>query len=169
MAKVQTEPADPAEAAHGVTDSAIADTVFSDTELRGITSFEDALALVQETYGDVLDAADEIGSGFVLLKDKNKLVDVPFIILSFSFPEGDFTDENGLKSHFSVMRVVTERGDRYVVVDGSTGIYDQLDQFYGRSGRNGGMMVKGGLRRSDYEYTDAQGKTSPASTYYLNV
>lgn len=160
MAKTTTTPE--------TVDSDVNDVVFSDTDLRGITSFEDALRLAAEKYGSVIDAADEIGSGFVMLDDKDKLVNEPFVIISYTFPEGDFRNDDGELSHFAVMRVVTKHGDRFVVTDGSHGIYSQLDEFYVRSGRKGGLLVGGGLRKSTYE-TEINGVMQPATTYYLNV
>lgn len=147
---------------------AMPDIAFSDTELRNITSFDEAVRLAAEKFGGVVDAADEIGSGFVMLDDKSKLVGEPFIIISYSFPEGDYRNETGEMSHFAVLRLVTKHGDRYVITDGGHGIYSQLDEFHVRSGRQGGLLVNGGLRRSDYE-TEVNGQMQPATTYYLNV
>lgn len=149
-------------------DETMTDVNFSDTELRSVSSFEDAMRLAAEKYGSVIDAADEIGSGFVMLDNKDKLVGEPFVILSYSFPEGDYRDADGNIGHFAVMRVVTKHGDRFVVTDGSHGIYSQLDEFHVRSGRKGGILVNGGLRKSEYE-TEINGVMQPAVTYYLNV
>lgn len=143
---------------------------FSDTELRGIGSFAEALALVETKYGDVIDASSEIGSGFVILEDKDALLNVPFVILSYAFPEGDRVDAHGIARHYSLMRVVTKHNEHFVVTDGGTGIYEQLDEYYVRSGRKGGLLVERGLRKSEYVYTDpTTGEVSPATTYYLNV
>lgn len=142
---------------------------FSDAELRGIGSFEEAMALASDKFGGIVDAASEIGSGFVMLDNKDKLIGEPFIILSMSFPEGDFRDADGVTSHFVVARLVTQHNDHFVITDGGHGIYSQLDEFYVRSGKSGGILVKGGLRKSEYEYTDDKGNVSPAVTYYLNV
>lgn len=149
-------------------DETVASVSFSDAELRGISSFEDALRLAEEKYGDVIDAAEEIGSGFVMLDNKDKLVGEPFVILSFAFPEGDFLDENGNPGHYAVVRLVTKHGDRLVLTDGSHGIYQQLEDFHIRSGRTGGLLVSGGLRKSEYK-TEVNGVMQRAVTYYLNV
>lgn len=151
------------------TADALDSAVFSDTELRGIGSFEEAMALASDKFGDVLDASAVIGSGFIMLEDKDKLLNETFLILSTSFPEGDFRDADGVASHFAVVRLVTARNDHYVITDGGHGIYSQLDEFSVRTGRSGGILVKGGLRKSEYEYTDDKGNVSPAVTYYLNV
>lgn len=164
----ETEMAKATAAADETIDETMEDVNFSDTELRGISSFEDAMRLAAEKYGDVIDAADEIGSGFIMLDNKDKLVGEPFVILSFAFPEGDFLDEDGNPGHFAVVRLVTKHGDRFVVTDGSHGIYQQLEDFHIRSGRSGGLVVSGGLRKSEYK-TEVNGVMQPAVTYYLNV
>lgn len=141
-------------------------TRFSDTDLRNISSFEDAIRLAEQAYGSVVDATDEIGSGFIMLDNKDRLCDVPFLILSVSFPEGDYRNpDTGEMSHFAVVRLVTQTGDRFVVTDGGHGIYSQLDEFVVRSGRTGGILVKGGLRKSEYDHPE-HGRSV---TYYLNV
>lgn len=149
-------------------DETVTSVNFSDAELRGISSFEDALRLAEEKYGSIIDAAEEIGSGFVMVDNKDKLVGEPFVILSFSFPEGDFLDENGNPGHYAVVRLVTKHGDRLVLTDGSHGIYQQLEDFHIRSGRTGGLLVNGGLRKSEYK-TEVNGVMQRAVTYYLNV
>lgn len=141
----------------------------SDAQLRDISSFEDAIRLAESVYGSVVDASEEIGSGFVMLENKDRLTDVPFLILSCSFPEGDYRNEIGELSKFAVVRLVTDKGDRLVITDGGHGVFTQLSELNERTGRSGGILVKGGLRRSDYSYEDANGVTQPATTYYLNV
>jgi hypothetical protein len=142
---------------------------FSDADLRSVTSFDEALELAQREYGDVLDATDEIGAGFVELKDKSRLVDVPFVILSFTINEGDFRNEHGQLQYFCACRVVTRSGDKYWFTDGGTGIYQQLEDLAVRSRRMGGILVPRGLRESKYEWTDEYGNQQPGITHYLNV
>lgn len=161
-----------------VSDNAAADAIaeslhhgtFTDADLRGIASFEDALALATATYGDVVDATDEIGSGFVRLDNKSRLIDTPFVIMSFALSEGDYIDGGtGVKQHFASVRVVTRSGDKYWFTDGGTGIYRQLEDMSVRSGRNGGILVDGGLRKSEYQFEDSDGNMQPGTTFYLNV
>lgn len=139
---------------------------FSDSELRSVDSFEAALALAAAEYGSVIEAADEIGSGFVMLDNKDRLIGERFVILHMSFPEsGTFRNDLGEFVHFVAAMIVTERNDRYVLIDGGTGIYAQLDEWFVRSGRPGGLVVNG-LRKSEYDLPDGSGK---GTTYYLNV
>lgn len=137
--------------------------VYDVTELRGISSFEDALALAQEKMGDTINAEKELGTGFRVLNgpDKDRLLGVTFIILSMDFNEGDQGD-------FVSFLCVTEDGNKYVVNDGSTGIFKTLDEYRLRGGKPGALLVNGGLRKSEYE-KEVEGKMTKAVTYYLNV
>lgn len=140
---------------------------FSDSELRSVTSFSAAMALAEAEYGATLNASEEIGSGFVLLANKDRLIDEPFVILHMSFPTSKtYRDpETGLYANFVSAHVVTEHNDRYVMIDGGTGIYAQLDEWFVRTNRAGGLVVNG-LRKSEYDLPDGSGK---GITYYLNV
>lgn len=132
--------------------------------LRDIASFEDAFALVESTYGPVLTADSELGDGFAMLETKDVLIGTPLIFLSWSFSPGKYDEE------FVSARVVTKDGGKYVVNDGGTGIRAQLREFSdSHGGRQGGLLARRGLRRSDYEYTDDKGKAQEASTYYVDT
>lgn len=137
--------------------------VFDVTELRGITSFEDALALVQDKVGDTVNAEKELGTGFKVLNgpDKDRLIGTAFIVLSMDFNDGD-------QGAFVSFLAVTEDGAKYVVNDGSTGIYKQLEEYAMRGGKPHGLLVNGGLRKSEYE-KEVEGRMTKAVTYYLNV
>lgn len=138
----------------------------SDEALTGITSFDDALALLAETYGgsEIKVASEVLGDGFGLLdsKDKHKLVGVMLVLVNWSFHIG----ENG---EFVVARLVTENNQKLILTDGSQGICKQLSTYSANSGKYAAMVVKQGLRRSDYTYTDDKGEEKSATTYYLDV
>jgi hypothetical protein len=138
---------------------------YRNSDLQGISTFDDALALLRETYGNTgIIAADEvIGSGFGLLTNKDLLVGVPFVILKWQFYPGKFTSE------FSTCMVVTTDGRKYLVNDGGTGICKQLTELTAETGRQGGLVARKGLSRSDYTYTDERGEESPATTYYIDT
>lgn len=146
---------------------------FSSDDMRNIASFDDAMALMLEAGITVDDAAEAIGDGFVLLKndDKNHLVGVPLLFMTWSFSQGDF-------GQFVAARVVAKLSNgsvgKYVVTDGSAGIYKDLAEYTNRSGKLGGLWTMGGLSRSDYEVDIPDPKTgdivrSPATTYYIDV
>jgi len=144
-----------------------------DEMLRSITSIDDAFAALAELGTDVVDIADVIGSGFSLLddKDKGRLVGVPMLLIAWAFSPG-------LYGQFVTTFVITATGEKYIVNDGSTGICKQLAEFTGVSGRQNGLRVMKGLRRSDYLIDkatkepvgrDFAGETEPASTFYLDT
>lgn len=116
----------------------------NDSELRGISSFQDALDAAAAIYGGVEDIAESIGNGFTLITDKRKLVGTPFLILSFTFNPGEYGDM------FASVAVVTESNDKFVFNDGSTGICAQLRDIALEKKRFGGFLVKHGLRVSEY-------------------
>lgn len=136
----------------------------TDDDLLSIKSFGDALNLVTEKVGEgnVLVADEILGNGFRLLENKDALIDVPFLIISWDFHNGDFGE-------FATVHLVTNEDKKYVINDGSSGIRDQLMSVTSNKNVYGPMMVKGGLRRSDYEYEDEKGNKTPAKTYYLDV
>lgn len=137
--------------------------VYDVMDLRSISSFEDALALVQEKMGETVNAEKELGTGFRVLNgpDKDRLLGVTFIVLSMDFNEGD-------QGPFVSFLCVTEEGGKYVVNDGSTGIYKTLEEYHVRGGKPGGLLVNGGLRKSEYD-KEIDGRMTKATTYYLNV
>lgn len=145
---------------------------YSDEELLSVQSFDDALRLAAEYYGEenLVSADETIGNGFRLLANKDTLVDVPFVALAWRFNPGEYQGE------FVTMMVVTEDGRKFIVNDGGSGVCSQLATYTNATGRHGGMIVKRGLTRSDYEYEDnsvldSEGNPTkrPASTYYLNT
>lgn len=115
-----------------------------DAEMREISSYDDALALAAAVHGDVLDIAEELGTGFVLLKDKNKLSGKEFVLLQWRFTAGDFS------KGFVSAALVTKAGEKYIITDGSTGIFSQLMTFSQEHQRFGGIKVPNGVRVSRY-------------------
>lgn len=144
--------------------------VFNDDVLSAVKSFDDVRSLF-DAAGVGVESMEDYGTGFKVT-DKSKLVNVSLMILEWRFNDGDFGD-----SGFVSVAAVTRNGDKVIFNDGSTGIYRQLrrvtDQ---RQARNhptpqAGLLVEGGLTRSDYE-TEVPGKDgkpvrTPATTFYL--
>lgn len=131
-----------------------------DDTLASISSLDDALKVLSDAGIGATDIAD-LGDGFSVM-DKSEFVNVPLVVLDWKFSSGDYGDE------FAIMRIVTADGRKAVLTDGSTGIRNQLASF-SRHGIVGGVIVKRGLTRSDYEYVDEKGKRTPASTFYLSM
>ena len=123
--------------------------------LAGIQSWEDALALAQETYGDVAAIEDtDLGDGFRRTDEdkKRRLIGVPLFFIEWAFYDGDFGEFVS-----ALIMAKTETGDEKLVLnDGSTGINAQLKELTEKTGRTGGLLVRRGLRVSDY-FTDADG------------
>lgn len=147
---------------------------FDDETLGEIKSFEDALALFQRE-GIAVESAADYGHGFSLLKDKSPLVGVPSIIVEWHFNEGDFSDDDGNKGEYVAAYIITKHGDKYVVVDGGTGICRQLTNITQRRiaanhpAPNQALVLKTGLVKSDYVHVNKDtGKETPASTFYLS-
>ncbi len=101
-----------------------------------------------------------------IVKEKDSLIGVPFLIKSWRFNEGKYGE-------FVSAEIVFENGNLAVLNDGSTGIAQQLREVTDNRTKAGhplpqaGRMVKGGLTRSDYTYVDDKGNDTPAVTYYL--
>jgi hypothetical protein len=154
-------------------------SLFSDDELGAISTFEDAARLLVE-HGVSVESYSDYGTGFALVPDKDKgtLVGVGFIVLRWRFnDEGDF-------GTFVSAEIVTAHNEKYVLNDGSTGICAQLQAVTDKRIADGhpqpwaGLVVKDGLRRSDYFFNSKTGDKAnkpgehpkdwaPASTYYL--
>jgi len=122
--------------------------------------------LAEAFQAQPVDSADVIESdsfGPVLdNKDKGKLVGIPFVIVHFEFHPGTFGE-------FVSLWVLTSKDERYIVNDGSTGIYAQCRKLLDTKGIDSMITCREGLRVSEYEYTDkATGEKRPAKTYYLS-
>jgi len=155
----------------------------SDTQLRELTSFDDAMRLIQEELGAVVHTVEEeIGTGFVVLDDKSKLEGEDFLAVMWSFhSSGDFSSvdpESGveLPGQFVSVHLMTRNplrgyiGNKYIVNDGSKGgVRDQLMDYTTRhDGKTVGLYCPGGLVVSEYDYVDEHtGSKSKARSYYL--
>lgn len=150
---------------------------WTDDALRAISSFDAAMELSAQTHGKVLLADEELGSGFVVLEtsQKRELCGLPLFLMAWHFYEGEKTGKE-----FVAIQAVQRRRDgstgKYIVNDGSTGIYRQLRELTDRTGRTGALLVKKGLRESVYDTdedgnptTDPELKVGKASTFYLDT
>lgn len=124
-----------------------------DSQLAQPDPFADARSMADLTPEDV--ATLPILDGLRTYQ-KEELEGVPFIIASVTFREGDF-------GPYATMDIISEH-DRGVLHDGSTGIYRQLRTLT-QDGQNTRLLVRRGLRRSDY--VGPTGKNS--TTWYLSA
>lgn len=138
----------------------------NDDVLRNINSLDDALAYLDQ-HGLAVQDVEDFGTGFHVV-DKANLVGVPFVVIGHKIVKGDF-------GPMSVMFAVTKNNDKVILVDGSTGIHEQLvgnEQKGSKgllaAGLRAPFKIERGLTRSDYTYKDEKGNDIPATTYYLS-
>lgn len=139
---------------------------FDGDTLRNIASFDDVFKLAEES-GIPIESIENFGDGFELLKDKNRLVGQPLVILQWAFSAGDFTDK------MSVSFIVTEDGRKFIITDGSTGIRDQLRSVTNERVASGKtpveaqtmLLCRKGLSVSEYKTDKATGSIVPKSEY----
>lgn len=130
--------------------------------LRSLDNIATVFDAFEKAGIQVVDASTELGDGFELLKDKNILVGQEIVIVTHKQVEGDH-------GTFSVAHIVTRDSRKFVIVDGSTGIHAQLEQYTNSPFVGRPIHLKNGLVRSDYEYTDEKtGEQKPATTFYLS-
>lgn len=135
---------------------------------QSITSFDDAVRLAEEVYARLV-RSDEMGDGFSMLENKDRLIGEPFIIMDSSISFSDkFRDQDGNPSPFVIIRVVTKGDKKYVVVDGSTGICRQVMELIDEHEQRGGFVCLKGLRKSEYTVSQSDGSESEATTYYID-
>lgn len=106
-------------------------------------AFADAMQIAEQLYGEVRSVAEDFGSGFQLTPDKNELVGKKFVLLKWSFTQGDF-------GVFASAALVTADGKKLIINDGSTGLCEQLRQYSIKTGKFGGYVAPRGLRTSSY-------------------
>lgn len=145
---------------------------FSHEQLAGVKSFKDAIALANSTFGEVRKAEDVLGDGFIILENKSKLVNVPFVMLDWE--EGkNVTKGDG----FVICRVVTEADHKLIITDGGSGIRRQLLDMRELTPEWTPIYFMNGLRVSEYGLTadnqavdlnDPSAK-SIAQTFYLSA
>lgn len=150
------------------TDIAVRNTRYNFEQYRDITTFDDALALVQETQGQVAESKNLLGDGFELVtkEQKARLTGVPFLILDWTFIKSK--DYGG--TEYVSARVVTRSGAKLILNDSGTGIYTQLKQVTdSHEGDHPAFVVPKGLRASTYKIVNVDGQESKATTYYLTT
>ncbi len=145
------------------------------SQLAEIASFEDALRLAQNLYGELIPSYD-LGDGFVGLPDKSVLVGTPFVVMGWGLGWSAYGDDT---DRFSILRVVTQDGRKFRFSDGSSGIHKTLmEKFNGDPANFKALVALGGLTRAEYQprkpdgsfLTDASGKiVKTATTYHFNV
>lgn len=96
--------------------------------------------------------------GFVRLFNKAALVGKPFTIIDWEENLEDF-------GWAAIVHLVTRGGKALFIVDGSTGIYEQLKDIRNKTGNTVMLECPKGLRVSDYDNPVGEGRSR---TYYLD-
>lgn len=105
------------------------------------------MRLASQLHGDVVNAAEVLGNGFTNADDKGRYVGVPLLVISWEFQDSDVK----ANAQYAVLFCMTKQGEKIVITDGSTGIYQQLREYTARTGINGGLIMPNGLSESNYE------------------
>jgi hypothetical protein len=138
-------------------------------DLRSIEFFGEAVTLLREY--DMLSTEDmeEItGFGHMPGAMKPTLVDIPFMIVQYSFQPG----VDG--KPFSELYLITTTHEKWRMRDSSKGIHSQLRQLHTDRVASGhpfpfnGVYVSKGLTFEEYPYTDGTGNTTMSRTYSLS-
>lgn len=127
-----------------------------------ITTPADARAALENAYGAVLESSALFGDGAEFIKDKDKLIGIPFMILEWHF----VIDKETNREYVNVL-VMNQVGEKARFNDGSTGVRDQLKKVHEEYGIIG-IFCKFGLRKSSY-MKEVNGKPEKATTYYLSA
>lgn len=137
--------------------------VLADAGSREMQSWEDVTSLLQETPIEDILVLDD----YQKLDDKTLLINVPFWINRWWFAEGDMGEFAVLRCILS-QKVHTGAGetDKVVISDGSTGIFKQLREVTKKTQKTGQMVVRHGLRVSQYT-ADTDSGPKAAETFYL--
>lgn len=137
--------------------------LIADHELRDIESVADLMDLITDSEEPALDAADFVGSGSELLKDKERLVSVPFWAVQWRFNQSDDYED----AWFVSVQILTEHGEKFVINDGTQGgIRDQLHAVTRKTGKMNFFRCSKGLTVSEYTVIE-DGKKKKARSYYI--
>lgn len=152
--------------------------------LAAVQSFRtvDDVEAFFKDQGIALGSGEEISDGFETIQDKDRLINTTFVIIDWNkVSSSDFGQD------FMTIRLMTLAGEKFRISDGSTGIAQQLSDItevrlaQSHPAPNAGVIVKGGLSKSEYWVSEADGKAmseaeaeatprelkKKASTYYL--
>jgi len=133
-----------------------------------LSSAEDVKAALLNAFGTITQGKELLGNEFES-GEKEKLLGVPFVILEYGFALSDKIKRNDQAVEYAWIRGINMNTmEKVAFSDGSTGIYNQLRDFYDRTSQAGGIYCNNGLRVSRYDYTDNEGTTTEAATFYLD-
>jgi len=146
-------------------------------ELEAVESGDSSLVLGDDDPGSMIESWDQVSQlpadavvivdDFVKLDDKSRLINVPFFARKWWFTEGDMGEFAVVQCVLS-RPIMTPTGEtsKVIVTDGSTGIHSQLRETTKRTGKTTGLLVRNGLRVSQYTADTEEGPKN-AETFYL--
>lgn len=149
-------------------------------EAKGMDFVPKSWEEIEAAFSDVGGLITFEGSAYQVI-EKEQLLDIPFAIVDVRIWSSDKFGRDAMsvmimtKDPLLTGRtdpVTGEREERqlFVINDGSTGIFEQVKGTISRTGRKGGFICPGGLRKSEYVYHDPFGNDpdKQATTYYIN-
>jgi hypothetical protein len=146
-------------------------------ELEAVDSGDTSLLLATDDPGSMVESWEQISQlpadgvvivdDFVKLDDKSRLVNVPFFARKWWFTDGDMGEFAVVECVVS-RPVMTPSGEtsKVIITDGSTGIFRQLREVSKRTGKSTSLLIRNGLRVSQYTADTEEGPKN-AETYYL--
>lgn len=132
-------------------------------------SYDDALALF-ESVTEISDASEDLADEWPEI-DKDRLVNVPFLIVAFTISSAEDSEYG---SQYVVVRGITATNQRFRFTDGSTGVFRQLVRLWKTRSENPAtapfanvaLKCPNGLTRSEYNKI-VDGKNTRAVTHYI--
>lgn len=133
-------------------------------------TWESALAVMESIGATISDASEELADEYPLIK-KDRLVNVECLFLTWNISS---PQNESFGSPYMVVRGITRSGKRFRFVDGSTGVCKTLIDFTqkrineGAAIPNAGLHCPRGLRVSEYDTLDSDGKPTKGKTFYID-
>lgn len=139
-----------------------------------LQTFEDAIRLGME-HGIVV-SSEEMGDGFMPIPDVDMLIGLPFVIVDWHYGKN-----KKYGTDFIIIRLITKHNEKYMMIEGSTGIMRQLQMYEQLAEQKiGTYRCMKGLSKSEYFYSTELKQVVPetyisqydgdkiqAATYYI--
>lgn len=147
-------------------------TRLTDEQLNSLKTVEQAIAALGVKSTDELDWDSSV---YTLLADKSKLEGKKFLAVQWKFHESSEYVGSQFVSVYVITADTIDGQTQFIFNDGSTGVCAQLAaltakrESEGHPSPYGGALVKNGLKLSEYDRVDANGKSlGKGKTYYLS-
>lgn len=167
-------------------------SVYTPGQFSSVKSFSDALKLATTVHGSVVETN---AVRVMRIEDKKRLVGLPLILMEWSTLWSEENDRDYVSALVVVLereegtdesgKKIEEKTSKWILNDGSTGIYKELTAYTENTGLSGGVVCRAGLRVSEYfidpttrkpltrlqvaQYKKDGRPMEDASTFYLDV